>query len=119
MIETSCHCGAVGILLPSPPDFVVDCNCSICRRNGALWAFYAPDSLQLIGHPDYTTAYVWGQGTIRTMRCKTCGCVTHWEPIELADAQHFGINMRNAEPSVLEGVRVRKFDGAQRWDYID
>lgn len=119
MLEASCHCGAVRITLPQPPEFLVECNCSICRRNGALWAFYESASIRLTGHAEHCTAYVWGQKTIRTLHCKHCGCATHWEPIAPASEWKYGVNMRNVEPSMLQGIRVRRFDGAENWTYLD
>jgi hypothetical protein len=40
MIESSCHCGVVKLEIQSAREEVNDCNCSICRRYGALWAYY-------------------------------------------------------------------------------
>ncbi len=40
MIEASCHCGTVRFAVETAPGEVNDCNCSICRRYGALWAYY-------------------------------------------------------------------------------
>jgi hypothetical protein len=37
MHHGSCHCGAVQFELTESPETLVDCNCSICRRIGALW----------------------------------------------------------------------------------
>jgi hypothetical protein len=30
-----------------------------------------------------------------------------------------GVNARNFEPPAVDGVRVRKFDGADTWAYVD
>ena len=38
MIRGSCHCDAVTFELLQRPKWLTDCNCSICRRIGALWA---------------------------------------------------------------------------------
>jgi hypothetical protein len=119
MLDATCHCGAVRISVPDRPEYLVDCNCSICRRNGALWAFYTAKSIKLSGHPENTTAYIWGRRTIRTMHCKVCGCITHWEPLAADAEETVGVNARNFEASAIEGVRVRKFDGAATWAYID
>jgi hypothetical protein len=115
----TCHCGAVKINVPSMPEYLIDCNCSICRRNGALWALYESDSVKLCGHPENTTQYIWGPRTIRTMHCKVCGCATHWEPIDSTAGTKVGINARNFEAREIGGIKVRKFDGAETWDYID
>jgi hypothetical protein len=119
MPEAACHCGAVRIVVPAKPEFLVDCNCSICKRNAALWAFYESDSIELSGHPENITAYVWGSRTIRTMFCKVCGCATHWEPIGPEAGTRIGVNARNLELSEIEGIEVRRFDGADTWTYLD
>jgi hypothetical protein len=53
------------------------------------------------------------------MHCKICGCATHWEPLDPKAGTRFGINARNFDPSAIDGVRVRKFDGADTWAYVD
>jgi hypothetical protein len=42
MIVASCHCGAVLLEITEAPPEITDCNCSICRRYGVLWAYYSP-----------------------------------------------------------------------------
>jgi len=32
---------------------------------------------------------------------------------------YMGVNMRNFEPSALDGVRIRLLDGADTWKYLD
>jgi len=39
MLEGSCHCGAVRLTLPSPPEVATQCNCSLCRRIGSPWVY--------------------------------------------------------------------------------
>jgi hypothetical protein len=106
---------AVRISVSGKPEYLIDCNCSICWRNEALWALYDAESVVLQGRPENTTEYIWGPRTIRTMHCKLCGCATHWEPLDLKADPRMGINARNFEPSTVDGVRVRKFDGAGTW----
>ena len=105
--------------VPARPDYLIDCNCSICRRNGALWALYDVGSVEVRSDPGAWTAYVWGARTIRTMHCKVCGCATHWEPVGANSDAKMGVNARNFEASTIAGIRVRKFDGAVTWAYLD
>ena len=35
----ACHCGSAGWTLEGDPGPVTACNCSLCRRYGALWAY--------------------------------------------------------------------------------
>ena len=119
MLNGACHCGLVRIDVPDAPATLTLCNCSICRRNGALWAFYAREDVKMTGHPENTTGYVWGAKTITTYRCTGCGSVTHWEPLAQANGKNFGVNVRNFDPADIGAARLRRFDGADAWVYID
>lgn len=130
-LQGSCHCGAVRLTLPHVPDKATRCNCSICRRLGGVWAYYAVGSVVVQGHPEHTEAYIWGDKSLRTIRCKTCGVATHWEPLEPLEplapvdapapqqpVQH-GVNLNNFEPALVQAVPVRLFDGADTWTFLD
>jgi hypothetical protein len=56
---------------------------------------------------------------LRFVRCSTCGCITHWEPMQSREDSKMGVNARNFEPGSLESVRVRLLDGASTWKYLD
>lgn len=118
MLDGSCHCGKVRLTVPDRPDTLVLCNCSICRRNGALWAFYRCDAVTITGHPEHTVGYQFGPRTITTFHCRDCGCTTHWASLK-PDAARYGVNMRNFDPDALGEPRLRRFDGAVTWEYID
>jgi hypothetical protein len=53
------------------------------------------------------------------MHCGVCGCVTHWEPITADAGDKFGINMRNFDPALISGAKIRKFDGAETWTFLE
>ena len=118
-LRGSCHYGAVRITLPSPPEKATACNCSICRRLAGLWVYYEFGTVLVEGHPQHTAEYVWGDRTLRTLRCRTCGVATHWEPLEPKPGQRHGVNLRNFEPELVQSVAVRRFDGADTWTFID
>lgn len=92
--------------------------CSVCRRTAGLWARFPRLDVRIGGHPENTIEYVWGDKTLRNLRCKVCGCNTHWEPLD-STQDYVGINMRSFEPAVLSSLPVRKFDGADTWTFID
>ena len=119
MLDATCHCGAVRIEIPRRPRTLTTCNCSICRRYGALWAYFKPAEVKVRAKPGAITKYVWGARRIRLARCKTCGCVTHWEPVKPMAWNRMGVNARNLEPSLIHGLRIRVLDGASTWKYID
>ena len=118
MIETSCHCGAVHLTIQNAPTEVTDCNCSICRRYGVLWAYYPTSEVEVSAPDAGTDVYVWGTGGTAFNRCKRCGCVTHWSATDPA-RRKMGVNARLMEPDVLAMARVRHLDGAVTDEYID
>jgi hypothetical protein len=73
LIESSCHCGGVRHSVNRAPEEAGDCNCTLCRRYGALWAYYSPKDVQVTN--DATDIYMWGDRMIEFHRCKHCGCV--------------------------------------------
>jgi hypothetical protein len=118
MIEASCHCGTVKLEILSAPEKVTDCNCSICRRYGVLWAYYAPAHVRIIAGEGATTGYLWGHKSIAFHRCRNCGCVTHWAAVG-RPADRMGVNARLMAPEVLAAARRRHLDGADTWKYLD
>jgi hypothetical protein len=116
--EASCHCGAIHLYVDTPPATVTDCNCSICRRYGVLWAYYSPTQVRIVPAPGATDVYAWGDRTIEFHRCKACGCVTHWAPIDRTE-DRMGVNARLMDIAVVAAARVRKLDGAGTEAYVD
>jgi hypothetical protein len=111
MIEASCHCGAVCLEVDAPLSEVAECNCSICRRYGALWAYYPLDQVRVLPPDPPTNIYMWNDRMIEFHHCLTCGCVSHWTP---ADREHnrMAVNARLMDPEILAGASVRHIDGA-------
>lgn len=115
MIEATCHCGAVRLEVPRPPETLTECNCSICRRTGALLAYYPRSAVKITGATD---TYAWGDRTIELHRCKVCGNFTHWLGVD-PSYDRMGVNARMLPPEVRAAARVRPFDGAVSWRYLD
>ena len=118
MIEASCHCGTVHLEIEVPPSEVTECNCSICRRYGVLWAYYTPEQVNVSSPDPPTDVYVWNGRTTEFHHCRICGCVSHWTPTD-RDRDRVGVNARLMEPEILAGARVRHLDGADTDEYID
>ena len=115
----TCHCGAVKVEAPRKPRRLTSCNCSVCRRYGTLWAYYPVALVNVSAAPGATQAYVWGDKSLEFVRCATCGCITHWQPIGPIPGSRMGVNARNFEPGAVDGVRVRRLDGALSWKFLD
>lgn len=116
MLSATCHCEDVRIEIPRRPRSLTNCNCSICRRYGALWAYYKASEVRVEGA---TSDYAWGDQRLRFVRCARCGCVTHWERVHPTATSRVGVNARNFEPDSLGPVRIRLLDGASTWKYVE
>ncbi len=101
------------------PRSVTACNCSICGRLGALWAYYTRTRARIVAGGDRVVAYLWGDKTIEFYHCRTCGLCTHYESVKKDSASRFAINGRCFTPEQFAPLLVRHFDGADTWKYLD
>jgi len=111
------------IEVPAEPERITDCNCSICRRLGVLWAYYPPTEVGVHGPADGIVAYVRRDldepAGLAFHHCRVCGCTTHWRRLDPARDDRMGVNARLMDPGTIKGARVRKLDGAVTWTYVD
>jgi hypothetical protein len=114
--ESTCVCGAVRLEIRRAPQEVTDCNCSLCRRYGVLWAYYSLKDVRVTGGA--TEFYARGERGAEFHRCKACGCVTHYVLVDKT-RDRIAVNARLLAPEVLAAARVRPFDGAATWKYLD
>ena len=93
-MEATCHCRAVRFEIDAAPPWVLDCNCSVCRRYAALWAYDWSRGFRLASPADATFVYRWNGRTLAFHHCKSCGCTTHLEAVDDAGKPIVGINAR-------------------------
>ncbi len=104
----SCHCGAIKLVLRETPTDVGDCNCTLCRRIGGLWHHTAPAKVTVHGGGK---AYRQGDCTLDTWHCPSCGCTTHWTPVD-PEYPRMAVNLRMFDPDLWQGLPRRLIDGA-------
>jgi hypothetical protein len=119
MLIGTCHCGAVQIEIPRRPRVLTNCNCSICRRYGVLWAYYKAADVRVRCKPGATESYSWGRKALKFVRCAECGCIINWKRVRPRKPNYMGVNARNFDPAVMGSVRIRLLDGADTWKYLD
>jgi len=110
MVRAACHCTAVRFELAQAPTWVLDCNCTICRRYGALWTYPEAGSAKIVGGADATDTYIWGDRELAFHRCSTCGCITHMAALDPRGPQIYGINARLILDLDPAHVKVRQKD---------
>ncbi len=98
----SCHCGDVKFEAQGDLQGVMACNCSICRRKGALMWFVPRDHMTLLTPDDNLATYLFNKHVIRHRFCKRCGTRSPRGPIRTAprwprstcDASRMSTSMR-------------------------
>lgn len=115
----ACHCGAVQFELLEKPERLVACNCSICRRLGALWAHAAVDQIRIVRGQGKTRGYSHGDRTLAFHSCEVCGCTTHWLPTEMEADSDMAVNFRMCTEAEVDQIPIWRFDGADSWEFFD
>ena len=95
----SCHCGAVAfeVELENGLQGVRRCNCSLCRRKGAIMASVPIAGLKVVKGADKLTLYQWNTKTAKHYFCKICGIYTHHQ--RRSNPSEYGFNV-----ACIEGV---------------
>ena len=119
MITGSCHCGAAHWTLEGDPGSATACNCTLCRRYGALWAYdYENERIRLSGP---TTTYIRAKEADPALEVHfspRCGCVLCWRGLRLdaGGRRRIAVNLRLADPQAVADLPIDHFDGLDRFD---
>lgn len=99
----SCHCGRVVLEVALPADALARarrCDCSYCRRRGAIMAGVPLDALRVVKGGDHLALYQWGTRVAEHYFCPTCGIYTHHR--RRSNPNEYGVNV-----GALEGINPR------------
>ncbi len=110
MLHASCHCGAIRLEIARKPRTLTECNCGICRRYGARWAYYTSKSVRVIAEPQALASHIGRVKTFEYFHCRTCGCVTHYRRVNITDDDRIAVNARMMDPDDVADVPVRLND---------
>jgi hypothetical protein len=109
----SCHCGRVTFEAQANLDYVVYCNCSICRRRGALWHGATEADLRIVTGEADLTLYQFGTNTAKHYFCRHCGIHPFVRP--RLDPQRWAFNVLCIDGVDAASLPVRQFDG-ENWE---
>jgi hypothetical protein len=107
--KSTCHCGAVELELHLP-EGLVDlrrCNCSICRRKGAIMASVLLAGLRVAKGQGVLKLYQFNTRTAKHWFCSICGIYTHHQ--QRSDPTKYGFNvgcLEGVDPSVLGPIQT-------------
>jgi hypothetical protein len=109
----SCHCGKVNFEFEAASLSAVDCNCSICKRKGALWQAVDDKHFKILSGQDDLGLYQFGTKAAKHFFCKTCGVSPFSNP-RLA-AVGWVVNLRCVDSVDINSLNTQPFDG-QNWE---
>lgn len=109
----ACHCGKVTFEVSGTIGTVMDCNCSICRRRGALWHAATDESLRILSGEDELQLYQFNTRRAKHYFCRHCGIHPFVRP--RLDPARWAVNVRCIDEVDLDSLKVRKFDG-EHWE---
>lgn len=115
MLNLTCLCGRIRLETSKRPDFIHECNCTLCSKSGARWGYFHPSEVRIEGAARGYSREDKGMPNALLQFCAECGVTTHFVLTEGAAAKHgnvvMGVNMRLAGEGDLEGVELRYPDG--------
>ena len=111
--QGSCHCRRVMFEVRANLNYVVDCNCSLCRRKGALWHGASDSSLRLLTGEADLVLYQFNTKTAKHYFCSHCGVHPLTRP--RLDPSRWVFNVRCIDGVDLSSIEVRPFDG-ENWE---
>ena len=121
--QGSCHCGRVRFEVDAELDHVRSCDCSICRKRGALIHRVPAERFRLLApRLEELTLYQWLTRTAEDYFCPVCGILSfrrprHRTPEEIAEGMPeftgWGINVRCLEGGDLDAIPVKRIYGSK------
>lgn len=97
--RATCHCGSVELELELPDGIVNPrrCDCSICRRKGAVVASVPLAGVRIVKGAECLKVYQFNTFTAKHYFCSNCGIYTHHQ--RRSNPEQYGYNV-----GCLEGV---------------
>lgn len=119
MLTGTCHCRAAQWTLAGDPGSITACNCTLCRRYGALWAYdYEGGRIALAGPTASYTRVGKADPALEILFCPTCAGVLAWRGLRLETdgRRRMAVNLRLAPPEAVAHLPIDHFDGLDSFD---
>ncbi|KAF2639361.1 hypothetical protein P280DRAFT_59867 [Massarina eburnea CBS 473.64] len=121
-----CHCGTVQYTVTlSPPlarQKVVECNCSICSRNGYLLVYPLREHVVVQSGEEVLRSYSFGVKRNSHKFCGRCGSAVFFDPRmkEFGESLDLlGINVRMFKNVKLGELEIVQWDGWNKSRFMD
>lgn len=118
----SCHCGRIRFEVDADIEHVRICDCSICRRRGALNVRVPKEKLRLLTPWEELSLYQWGSRTAKDYFCPVCGILPFRRPSDPTQQElregvvpfdGWAVNARCLEGIDVDSIPVRRIFGSR------
>ena len=112
MKKLTCHCGAVEAKINLEGDLkkVLRCNCSICKRKGAIMSMVKNEDFKITKGIDKLKIYQFHTKVAKHYFCSICGIYTHHNPRSNPAITGFNLGCLD-EIDTFELKNISKNDG--------
>lgn len=107
--RATCHCERVilELELPNGIEEPRHCDCSICRRKGAVVASVPLSHLRIPSGEEFLSEYQFNTNVARHFFCSVCGIYTHHQRRSNPEEYAFNVGcLEGVNPFKLPSVRV-------------
>ena len=107
-----CHCGVVEAEINAPDNFekILRCNCSLCKRKGAVMAMVKNEDFKITKGTDKLKLYQFHTKVAKHYFCSNCGIYTHH--YQRRDPKKCGINIGCLDNfDIIKKFEVKLIDG--------
>ena len=109
-----CHCGAIEAEINAPGNLekILRCNCSLCKRKGAVMSMVKNHDFNITKGADKLKLYQFHTKVAKHYFCSICGIYTHHKP--RSNPNSYVVNA-----ACLEGVNPFEFKDVPIFDGIN
>ena len=109
-----CHCGAVRFEAAVDLSQVLQCNCSICMKRGALWSFVQGPQVKFLRGENVVKDYQFGQKKLHHLFCPTCGVGSFSRGTAPDGRDTVAVNVRCLDDIDVGTLAPMPYDGKSR-----
>lgn len=110
-----CHCGHVRFEIQTDLATAVECNCSVCRKKGALHHRVPPERFNILSGHDALDLYQFGSREAKHWFCKHCGIHSFSNPRAAPDMYSVNIRCLDDYEALKADIKITQFDG-KHWE---
>ncbi len=106
-----CHCGQVRYAVTLDLTQAISCNCSICTKQGFIWAFAPIGQFRLDSGDGMLTEYTFNKHVIRHQFCRHCGTESFARGKAPDGSEVAAINVRCIDNVDIGALEPKPVDG--------